>query len=223
MQLSEWQKILITSLASFSVGVLAEPIKLWLSENYKKRKLRRLCYERVLIVRDALSTVLKALKEPDKKFGYTRTGKEFALLMVPNLDIAILKNAVEKESSILCQLDIARTVRNIVSSLEEIKSDTSLEEMQRVAQAIIANIDMEVDWNRISGEYLTDIAFGMDWEQHKLFDWRMPRDLDLRKWGYKDESLRHKVFVLRPLFARIVSRIRHIRNYTRVRPRSLNP
>ncbi len=154
MQFQEWQKILVTALAAFFVGLVAEPLKLWITEIYKKRKVRRLCYKRILVIRDALSGVLKGLKKPHDEYVFGQTGSEYARLMVPNINIGILKYAMENEGAIFYQLDVAMTVVRIVHTLEGIDDDTPVEKIEHVAKSIVHSIDHDVDWNQISGKYL---------------------------------------------------------------------
>lgn len=74
--------------------------------------------------------------------------------MVPNINIGILKYAMENEGAIFYQLDVAMTVVRIVHTLEGIDDDTPVEKIEHVAKSIVHSIDHDVDWNQISGKYL---------------------------------------------------------------------
>lgn len=212
-QLSEWQKILITALSAFTLGILAEPVKLAISDGYKKRKLRKLLYKRVYVIYSALSHTIKLLKEkPDEVAWRGKTGKEYATMLVPNIDIGILKYAMEKEGASFYQLDIARTVSGIVRNLEDVDEQTPMEEIRRVAELIINIVDSNVSWGQISGKALTHIAVGEDWNSSERISELDPH-YDPLTVGYKDKSFRQGVRYgsLYPLIARLDLWIRHHR------------
>jgi cellobiose-specific phosphotransferase system component IIB len=146
VQLQEWQKILLTALAGFCAAIFAEPLKLRVTERYKKRKLRKMCYEHILAIRDTLNHVAIMLARPQEQFSSGLTHEEYARFMVPNLNIGPLKYAIESESAILYQLDVALTVTRIVHSLQGVKESSPIEEIKEACRAIVFSIDREVNW-----------------------------------------------------------------------------
>ena len=66
LTLSDLQKILIPLVIGFLLAIGGEPMKLWLTDLCKRRKLRRMCYGEVRTIYSALKTGLKSYTErPD--------------------------------------------------------------------------------------------------------------------------------------------------------------
>ena len=66
--LPEWLKILLTALAAFTVGVVAEPIKLIINHWYKRRNMRRSLYSELANNYGHLSMFLRDKARPIEDF-----------------------------------------------------------------------------------------------------------------------------------------------------------
>jgi hypothetical protein len=188
----EWQKILLTAVAGFLTGVLAEPLKNWASERYKKYKLRNLCYEHIFKSRSTMKSVLSALGRPTERIIAGKNGIEFAVFLITNFNLGIFKYAMEKEPALFYQLDISNTVTHVYNAFVDAADTPTPERMKQVASLVIGSIDDDVDFGRISGKKLTKLALTDRWDSRKLWVqvWsdKRPAELEALRLGYRNES-----------------------------------
>jgi|HubBroStandDraft_5_1064220.scaffolds.fasta_scaffold45151_3 hypothetical protein len=213
----EWQKILLTGVAGFLTGVLAEPLKNWASERYKKYKLRNLCYEHIFKSRSTMKTVLSALGRPTERIIADKNGIEFAVFLITSFNLGIFKYAMEKEPALFYQLDISNTVTHVYNAFADAADTPTPERMKEVASLVVSSIDEDVDFGRISGKKLTKLALTDRWESRKLWVqvWtdKRPADLGALRLGYRNESAIEGKFYLTPVLASLMLRIKYLRAY----------
>jgi hypothetical protein len=212
MPLSDFEKIALGAIGGFLIAVGAEPIKLRFSERHKRKNLRRVLYKKLLLVRDASCMVLKALEKGDECFARGMSGNAYALELFPNIERGIFRHAMGKEGGTFYKLDIAMTVVHVLDGLGKVSSQTTPAEIKDVASKIVNEIDSAVSWRRISGKYLTELAWREDWEDAINLP-EGPDPNDPIWWGYKDKSLRRLdgVLTVRPSLAWLVFRVRKFR------------
>src|SRR5436305_1387176 len=66
--LPEWLKVLITALAAFALGIIAEPIKIVISHWYKRRNMRRSLYSELANNYGHMSMFLRDRARPIEDF-----------------------------------------------------------------------------------------------------------------------------------------------------------
>jgi hypothetical protein len=208
--IAEWEKTLLTAMAGFFTGLLAEPIKLSITNKYKKLKIRRLCYEQIFSTRNAMKAVLTAL---DKRLSYQSLNPEgYARFMVLGLNIGALRYALNEESATIYQLDIAPTAANIIQLLSGLTPSSSDEEIRNTAESIIMTIDRHVAFDMIDGSYLTKVALRHVWQEKKQYR-KIGDDGDPLRFGYRDASMWERAYTYRPFIGLMGLRIKRIRQF----------
>jgi len=205
--LSEWQKILFTALAAFAVGILAEPLKMWIGEAFRKRKIRRMCYEQILLVRGVMTSILYLLERPlEPSVSFKGTNEDHGRFAVSNVKLGPLKYALETEPGIIYQLEVYPTISRIVNALEAVPKDIPRDEIAKVANIIVTNIDRDADWGTISAKYLSAVHDERQWDR-----WRdsPPPEVDVIDKRYRSDST--SLYTFRPFISTNIHRIKRLR------------
>ena len=204
-QLSEVDKIWLSTLLGFLAGVFTEPIKIWIGQRYQRRKLRKMCYQQILLIRNTLAHIRRELEHPEQLSFADMTAEVYARMTLPNINLGPLKYAIEEQASILYQLEVYPTVTRLVNGLQDVNKEMPIGDMRGLCDLLVYSIDSDARRGNISAKYLTELAYEARWSERSSGVSPSVQKLDNR---YSD--LPRSSFVILPFIAKQLYRLKRL-------------
>ena len=196
---SEFQKTILATLLGFLAGVLAEPLKIWLTESHQSRRLRRLCYQSVAQIYVMAQSVLETVLRPEGKRSLAAADPDEAVSTFQKMDIGVLKYALDSDGARFYSLDIAPTVIALLDFIHQANETGTLKKAQEMADLITNRVDGDVDDKIISGDYLTRILMNQRWSMRKCEEPSAKERKDKLRFGYRVDDPFNNDYSIRPI------------------------
>lgn len=160
----EWLKILVTSLASFTIGVVSEPVRAILAEQARKFRMRRSLYRHLSFLRGLLN---RGIEE--------HLRGNILMATLDQIDVTAYEQYRKDDPKLFLELRDSWGLKRAFESIRLISLRVQTGDMEEVISAILAtleSLDRDIEYGYLDKRLLTSLSPENLYPKHPKPPWK---------------------------------------------------